>query len=203
MRVLVACECSNTVRDAFLKRGHDAYSCDLQRAAFPNPNWRRHIRGDVRPLLRERWDLVIAHPPCTYLSVISHCLLQRDKPLDDQPRRSGIIDGAIFFLDCMQTNADKICIENPIPNKFARELIPIKCTQVIQPWQFGHPFTKATHLWLKGLPPLQPTKVVTPTISWIDSGKKVGARGIHRDPNLRSKTFQGIADAMADQWGGL
>src|SRR3990167_3216708 len=195
MRVLVACEKSNTVRDAFLKRGHDAYSCDIQRADHPNPNFKRHIRGYVTPLLRERWDLVIAHPPCTYLSIGSSCRLIKGAPLEQQPRRDNIIDGALFFMLCLDANADKICVENPIPHRLTNELIPFKYTQIIHPWQYGYSYTKATCLWLKGLPKLKPTNIVEPTGAWVyDSPNGQTA-------NERSKTFQGIADAMAEQWG--
>lgn len=198
MRVLVACEFSNTVRDAFLRRGHDAYSCDLQRAVYPNPNFRRHIRGDVRPLLREKWDLVIAHPPCIYLSKIGACRFVSNMPFEEQPRASGVIEGAKFFIECLEANSRHICVENPTQHRYAKGLIGVDYTQTIEPWQFGHPYTKETHLWLTNLPLLQPTQIVEPVESWV--GGKNG-KGVVRDPNLRAKTFQGIADAMAKQWG--
>ncbi len=205
MRVLVACECSNTVRDAFLARGHDAYSCDLQRADHPNPNWRRHIVGDVRPLLRERWDLVIAHPPCTYLSRLSACLFIKGLPLSIQPRYEGIIDGAALFLDCLEANSTCVCVENPRMHSYARAIIESKHSQEVQPYQFGHPYTKATWLWLKGLPPLLSTDVVDKGIPWVDVGTRgVWRRGKNTGPNgskMKAKTFPGIARAMAEQWG--
>lgn len=202
MRVLVACEWSNTVRDAFLARGHDAYSCDLQRAEHPNPNWRRHIRGDVRPLLRERWDLVIAHPPCTYLSLMSACRFVNGVSISNQPRYDGIIDGIAFFMDCLEANADRVCVENPRMHTAARMAIGVQHDQEVQPHWFGHPYTKATRLWLKNLPPLVATCEVESNCSWVDGGgSHRGSRGIHRIPKMRSKTFQGIADAMAEQWG--
>jgi hypothetical protein len=156
MRVLVACERSNTVRDAFLERGHDAYSCDIEIAKFPNPNYKRHIRGDVRPLLKEPWDLVIAHPPCTYLCNSGVRWLKTELG------RINLMELAcIFFLDCLSANAPRVCVENPIQHGYAKELIGIAPTQIIQPWQFGHGETKATCLWLKGLPNLKPTNIVS------------------------------------------
>lgn len=205
MRVLVACEFSNVVRDAFLLRGHDAYSCDLREADYPNPNFRRHIKGDVRSLLRERWDLVIAHPPCTYLSVASNCQLVKGAPLEEQPREDGILNGALFFWDCWEANAEKVCVENPIPNKFGKRLLP-KYTQIVHPWQHGHPITKATCLWLRGLPKLQTTNVVKPVYRLV-SKSYTKQRGLNptlpgiKSAKDRSRTFQGVAQAMAEQWG--
>lgn len=208
MRVLVACECSNTVRDAFLRLGHDAWSCDLQRADHPNPNWRRHIRGDVRPLLRERWDLVIAHPPCTYLCKMNEYFSAGATSLEEHPRRAGIVDGSIFFLECLGANSPRVCVENPLMHNHARELVKYQYSQIVQPWQYGHPYTKATCLWLIGLPPLRPTNIVHHNNqSWVGVGNAGGRgkrrTGIAKDSNERSKTFPGIARAMAEQWGGL
>jgi hypothetical protein len=193
----VACEWSNTVRDAFLRRGHDAYSCDLQRADHPNPNFRRHIRGDVRPLLKEQWDLVIAHPPCTYLC---NSGVRWIGPSGNLERYKLMIEGVKFFIECYWANAPRVAIENPIHHCYAKEFIPPP-NQTIQPWQFGEPKTKATCLWLRGLPPLSPTSIVEVTqdtqpcgiASWYSNGTS----------KERSRTFQGIADAMADQWGSL
>lgn len=190
MRVLVACEFSNTVRDAFLRRGHDAYSCDLQRADHPNRNWNRHIRGDVRPLLRQSWDLVIAHPPCTYLCNSGVWCLT-----DNPNRHDMMIDAVCFFLDCLMANSPKIAVENPVQHGHAAELLP-PYAQIVQPYQFGHPYTKQTCLWLKRLPKLQPTNVVES----IGIHAHDVADGKDRK-NKRSRTFQGIADAMAEQWG--
>lgn len=207
MKVLIACECSNTVRDAFLRLGHDAYSCDLQRADHPNPNWRRHIRGDVRPLLKEKWDLVIAHPPCTYLSRLSACRFISGIPIEQQPRYNGILNGVALFLECLGANAQCICVENPRMHKYAQEMIGVPHTQEIQPCEYGHPYTKATWLWLIGLPPLTPTNIISisNTIPWVDgSGRNRGKRGKVSGPNgskLKAQTFSGIAQAMAEQWG--
>ncbi len=197
MRVLVACEWSNTVRDAFLARGHDAYSCDLQRAEHPNPNWRRHVRSDVRPLLRERWDLVIAHPPCTYLCN-SGVRWLKDNPV----RYRKMLEGARFFLDCLLANADRVVVENPIQHAHARKLIPPP-DQIVQPWQFGHPEQKATCLWLTGLPPLVETHNVRAVMMRLPDRLRqrcewMGGAGRSDE---RSRTFSGVAQAMAEQWG--
>ena len=189
MQVLVACEWSNTVRDAFLARGHDAYSCDLQRAEHPNPHWRRHIRGDVRPLLKEKWDLVIAHPPCTYLCNSGvRWITERDGRLD------AMFDAVVFFKECLAANAPSVCVENPVMHKYARGALDVKPTQLIQPYQFGHPESKATYLWLQGLPPLTTTKVNNNRLNTIHLLGSAGSKE-------RSRTFQGIAQAMAEQWG--
>jgi hypothetical protein len=189
MKVLVACEFSNTVRDAFIRRGHDAYSCDLQHCDHPNKNWRRHIRGDVTPLLLQEWDLIIAHPPCTYLCNSGVRWLEEKKG-----RKELMVQATDFFKKCLTANALKICVENPIMHKYARKLIEVVPTQLIQPYEFGHPESKATYLWLKGLPLLTPTSINNNrnnTIHKLGSGHS----------NERSKTFLGIALAMAQQWG--
>lgn len=191
MRVLVACEWSNTVRDAFLAHGHDAYSCDLERAEHPNPNWRRHIRGDVRPLLKEKWDLVIAHPPCTYLCNSGVWLYEREW----ETRSKLLVDAAVFFWKCLEANADRVCVENPIMHNYAKAAVRVKPTQIIQPWQFGHPVSKATCLYLRNLEPLKPTDVVKNNGEYIQN--KLGSEKSQE----RSRTFPGIARAMAEQWG--
>lgn len=185
MKVLIACEFSGGVRDAFLAKGHEAYSCDIVGSSHPN-----HIQGDVEELLLEPWDLVVAHPPCTYLCNSGVRWLR-----ERENRYSDTIAGAIFFRKCLQVNSPKVCVENPIPHKFAAKLIGTKYTQIIHPWQYGHGETKSTCLWLKNLPDLKPTSIVSgrkPRIHFL-SGK---LRGL-----LRSITYPGIAKAMADQWG--
>src|SRR5689334_85934 len=137
MRVLVACEWSNTVRDAFLARGHDAYSCDIIRAEHPNPNFRRHIRGDVRPLLREKWDLVIAHPPCTYLCNSGVCWLHTREGRFEEMHKA-----VQFFKECLAANAPMVAVENPIMHKYARAKLLVDPTQIIHPYHFGHPESK-------------------------------------------------------------
>jgi hypothetical protein len=168
------------VRDAFLRAGHDAISCDLLPSETPGP----HVQGDVRPLLREPWDLVIAHPPCTHLAVSGARWFAGR--LDQQDAALG------FFLRMLAANAQRLAVENPISivSRFIRTP-----DQIIQPWMFGHPETKATCLWLKNLPLLKPTNVV--------EGR---APRVHHEPpapdrwKKRSRTCPGIATAMADQW---
>lgn len=184
MRVLIACEYSGAVRDAFTRGGHDAMSCDLLPAETPG----QHYQGDVRDVLDYPWDLMIAHPPCTHLSV-SGARHFAEKRMDGRQQSA-----VSFFMALARAPIPKIAIENPvcIMSRMWR-----KPDQIIQPWQFGHGETKATCLWLKGLPPLRHTQVV--------EGRE---SRIHRMPpsadrwKERSRTFQGIADAMADQWGG-
>jgi hypothetical protein len=186
MKVLVACEFSGIVREAFAKRGHDAWSCDL----LPTEQPGNHIQGNVLDILDKGWDLMIAHPPCTYLCNSGVRWLAGD-PI----RLACMKDGCWFFNQLLNAPIPKICIENPIPHKYARAIIG-DYTQLIQPWQFGHGETKATCLWLKNLPKLQPTNIV--------SGRKAK---VHKMPpsadrwKKRSMTYQGIADAMANQWG--
>lgn len=183
MRVLIACEFSGIVRDAFAARGHDAWSCDL----LPTEINGKHIVGDVITILDQGWDLLIAHPPCTHLAV-SGARWFESKQVEQR-------QAIWFFLALTRCNIPKICIENPV---CIMSTIWRKPDQIIQPWQFGHGETKATCLWLKGLPLLKPTQVVvgrTPRVHFASPG-----------PNRwkeRSRTLQGIADAMADQWGNL
>jgi site-specific DNA-cytosine methylase len=183
MRVLIACEYSGTVRDAFLALGHDAMSCDILPTDTPGP----HYEGDVFDVIDAQWDLMIAHPPCTHLSV-SGSRHFPEKKLDGRQAQA-----ISFFMKLAKADIPKIVIENPI---CIMSSLYRKPDQIIQPWQFGHGETKATCLWLKGLNPLKPTDVV--------EGRE--AR-IHRMPpsedraKIRSKTYQGIAQAMAAQWG--
>ena len=183
MRVLIACEYSGVVRDAFLGGGHEAMSCDLLPTDAPGP----HYQGDVRDVLDYPWDLMIAHPPCTNLSV-SRARHFQSKRIDGRQQTS-----ASFFMMLTKVDIPKIAIENPI---CIMSSLYRKPDQVVQPWMFGHGETKATSLWLKGLPKLLSTNIV--------EGRE--AR-IHKMPpsedrwKLRSTTYQGIADAMAQQWG--
>jgi len=183
MRVLVACEYSGTVRDAFLKAGHDAMSCDLLPTDVAGP----HYQGDVRDVLNYPWDLMIAHPPCTDLSVSG----ARHFPAKQKDGRQQA--SASFFLSLAKADIPLIAVENPV---CIMSSLWRKADQVIQPWQFGHGETKATCLWLKGLPKLTPTNVV--------EGRENRIHKMPPSPNRwkeRSKTFQGIAEAMAAQWG--
>lgn len=185
MKVLIACEESQRVCIAFREKGHEAYSCDIQECSGGHPEW--HIQGDVLPLLKEKWDLIIAHPPCTDLAV-SGARWFRRKREDGSQQRS--ID---FFMQFANCGCEKVAIENPV---CIMSSVWRKPDQIIQPWQFGHGETKATCLWLKNLPLLIPTNVV--------DGRDQRIWKMPPGPDrakARSKTFEGIAKAMAEQWG--
>ena len=195
MKVLVACEYSGTVRDAFIKRGFDAMSCDL----LPTESLGPHYEGDIFDIIDDGWDLMIAHPPCTYLSNsgVSH--------LYKQPERwKHLITGAVFFKKLLEADIPRIAVENPIMHKYAVEIIGRRQNQVVQPYMFGHPERKATCLWLKNLPELRETNNVKEEMMKLP--KSVSQR-LHYTPpgpdrwKIRSKTFTGIAGAMAKQWG--
>ena len=197
MRVLVACEFSGRVRDAFIAQGHDAMSCDLLPPDAPGP----HYQGDVLDVLEDGWDLMIAHPPCTYL-----CNSGVRWLYENSTRWDDLDLGAEFFRLLLNSGIPKIAIENPIPHKYAVERIGAKYDQLIQPWMFGHKETKATCLWLKGLPPLEPTTNLKEETMALPNKQR--HRIHHASPGperskLRSKTFSGIAEAMAQQWGQL
>lgn len=196
MKVLVACEFSGVVRDAFAEKGHDAWSCDL----LPTERPGQHIQGDVLNVLNEDgWDLMIAHPECTHLAV-SGALRFKEKIADG--RQQAAID---FFMRLVNAPIRRICIENPVCIMSTRFRKP---DQIIQPWQFGHDASKATCLWLKGLPKLKPTRLIPPRIV---NGKKRWANQTDSGQNrlgpsperaaIRSRTYLGIAKAMAEQWG--
>lgn len=200
MKVLIACEFSGKVREAFRKLGHDAWSCDLLPSDDNSPF---HLQKDILEVLKlavnDEWDLMIAHPPCTYLTNSGVTWLYK------QPERwKDLINGAVFFRELMNAPIPKIAVENPIMHKYASKIIGKRQTQVIQPYMFGHLERKATALWLKNLPPLLPTKNVK---AEMDKLPKNQAQRLHYLPpskdrwKLRSETYQGIADAMAEQWG--
>lgn len=196
MKILIACEYSGTVRDAFAAKGHEAWSCDL----LPTDKPGNHFQGDVLEFIGEGWDMMIAHPPCTYLANSGVCHLHKD-----ESRWAKLEKGAKFFKALLDAPISKIAVENPIMHKYAKELIGgIKQTQVIQPWMFGHKEQKATCLWLKGLPPLSSTNDVKSEMMKLSNAER---QRLHWLPpsvdrwKERSKTFQGIADAMAEQWG--
>jgi len=195
MKVLVACESSGTVRDAFIQAGHDAISCDLLPTDRPGP----HHKGDVLPLLDQGWDLMIAHPPCTYLSVSGMHWTKRglrDPQLTE--------DALEFVRKLLQAPIPRIALENPISVISTRIRKP---DQIIHPYQFGHDASKKTCLWLKGLPPLVATQLVAPRIvngraRWgnqTDSGQNRLGPSADRW-KVRSETYNGIAEAMAKQW---
>lgn len=195
MRVLIACEYSGVVRDAFARRGHTAVSCDLLPTDSPH-GW--HVQGDVLPLLTQGWDLMIAHPPCTYLARSSQRWLKDQPPLKSgkpvgAERRALLAESLEFFNKLLNAPIGRICVENP-----RTFLNPTPATQYVQPWQFGHGEVKATGLWLKNLPPLKPTNIV--------AGREAKVHKASPGPNRwkdRSLTYAGIAEAMADQWGAL
>ena len=204
MRVLVACEFSGTVRDAFIREGHEAMSCDL----LPSESSGPHHQGDVRNVLGNRWDLMIAHPPCTYLAVSGmHWTTRgmRDPQLTE--------DALDFVRLLMDAPIEHICIENPVSVISSRIRKP---DQIIQPYEYGHDASKKTCLWLKNLPKLQPTEMIEPRLVTTPSGKTAkrwgnqcsnyGQDSLPPSPDrwkLRSATYLGIAEAMAKQWGRL
>lgn len=193
MRVLVGCEFSGIVRDAFIRAGHDAVSCDLLPTEMPGP----HIQTDVLGLLDDGWDLAVFHPPCTYLANSGVRWLHYENGKRNAWRWNELVKGGEFFKALKDCRIPRICIENPIPHKYAREYTG-KYTQIIQPWQFGHGETKAICLWLKNLPPLRPTKIVdgrVPRVHYASPGPDRWKE--------RSRFFAGVAEAMATQWSEL
>lgn len=228
MNVLIACEESQEVCKAFRARGHRAFSCDIQECSGGHPEW--HIRGDVLPLINgdctfitmdgkehkqcEEWDILIAHPPCTYLTVSGNRWFDVEKYGNKAIEREREREkGFQFFMQFANAKCERIAIENPIGVVSTWHRKP---DQIIQPYMFGHPYAKATCLWLKNLPQLKPTNVVAPE-RIHSKGKSGGYSGAlwrvtdengktlsWKDPRTkkeRSKTFHGIAEAMADQWG--
>lgn len=219
MKVLVACEESQAVTIELRKLGHEAYSCDIEPCSGGHPEW--HIRWDVtefingnrdfltvdgkRHSMDGKWDMIIAFPPCTYLSNAGACRLYPKKGQLDMERYKKGLEAKEFFLKFLNADCPRIAVENPVSSRVFE--MP-KHTQEIQPWMFGHPYTKKTRLWLKGLPQLKPTDVVTPigtycpskTSRKLKSGYGSAKRG--EDAKNRAKTFPGIAKAMAEQWCG-
>ena len=196
MKILVACEESQRVCIEFRKLGHEAYSCDILPCSGGYPDW--HIQQDVLPLLNEKWDMIIAFPPCTYLSNAGARHLFPGGKLNVERYKKGLLAKELFMA-IYNADCPKIAIENPTPSKIYE--LPEK-TQVIQPWQFGHPYSKRTQLWLKGLPKLIPTNIVEIESSCRKPGNWFNKGGKNRQIN-RSKTFEGVAKAMAEQWGKL
>ena len=220
MKVLVACEESQRVCTAFREKGHEAYSCDIMECSGGHPEW--HIKQDVLSILNPhrisnsfygivfrtedgeahriegKWDLIIAHPPCTYLSNAGARFLYPKGELNKDRLRKGLA-AKEFFMAFYNANCNKICIENPIPSKIYE--LP-QYSQTVQPYEHGHPFSKKTCLWLKGLETLKPTNIIPKEKrqstkiagNWFNKGGKERQRN-------RAKTFEGIAKAMADQWG--
>jgi hypothetical protein len=201
MKILIACEFSGTVREAFSKLGHDVWSCDLEPTEIPG----KHYQGDVFDIINDGWDLMIAHPPCTHLAVSGAAHFA--KKIADGRQKQGID----FFMKLVNCGIPKYAIENPVGIMSTKYRKP---DQIIQPWQYGDEAQKSTCLWLRGLEPLKPTNIVGKGefFEWVD--KKTGKtkrqpkwfyEAFKKNPieraKIRNKTFQGIADAMADQWG--
>lgn len=216
--VLVACEESQRVCLAFIERGHNAFSCDLQEPSGGRPD--RHILGDALNALKggyiktmdgethyiPKWDLLIAHPPCTYLSSAgSSWLLDSQHHIKDNGRYMKALEAKAFFMQFLSSDCDRICVENPAVIRMLK--IP-EYSQIIEPYFFGDPWKKRTCLWLKGLPYLSPTKIVTPLGCWVNATgpncrTKLKLKKGKTSAKERSKTFPGIAKAMAEQWGVL
>lgn len=207
MKVLVACEESQAVCKEFRALGHEAYSCDIVPCSGGHPEW--HLQQDVLPLLKEKWDMIIAFPPCTYLTVTGNRWFNIDrygeKAIQRYKDRKEAID---FFMAFANADCERIAIENPVGIMSSEWRKP---NQIINPWQFGDAFEKKTCLWLKGLPELTPTNIVEiPPRKKFDSGKSMPSWYAEawylpkeERAKLRSKTFPGIAKAMAEQWGSL
>lgn len=221
MKVLIACEESQEVCKAFRALGHEAYSCDTQDPSGGHPEW--HIKGDALEAIKGgvivtmdgkahevgKWDLLIAHPPCTYLTAVSAVrLFSRDGKIKDFEREAKGWQARAFFIALYEADIPHIAVENPVPLKHFG--LPAY-TQKIEPYFFGDPWKKRTCLWLKETPELKPTQIVEPIGSWVSAGGKKKANGApggiytpgFRDQKIRSKTFPGIARAMAEQWGGI
>ena len=210
MKVLVACEESQEVCKAFRERGHEAYSCDIQDCSGGHPEW--HIKGDCLPLLNGnchfvtaggadvmidgQWDLIIAHPPCTKTSNAGAKHLWKGHKLNI-PRYYEGLCGKALFMAILKADCRKIVVENPVPSAIFDFPKP---TQIIQPYEYGHPVSKKTLLWEKGVDPLKPTNIVDPTANCHEAGTWFMKGGKERQKN-RAKTFPGIAKAMAEQWG--
>ena len=219
MNVLVACEESQAVCKAFREKGHNAFSCDIIECSGGHPEW--HIQGDVLDILEpknywdgsprdyiwfttmdgkdhfiDRWDLIIAHPPCTYLSNAGARFLYPKGILNEERLQKGL-EAKELFMALYNADCEKICVENPIPSK-VYGLPPY--SQTVQPYEHGHPVQKKTCFWLKGLKPLKPTNIVEERQSTKIAGNWFNKGGKDRQKN-RAKTFEGIAKAMAEQWG--
>jgi hypothetical protein len=237
MNVLIACEESQRVCVAFRNKGHIAFSCDMQEPSGDHPEW--HIQCDVLEIINPnctlfpiceaepevrgiqfktmdgkdhvihgRWDLIIAHPPCTYLSNAGACRLYTRRGVLNKKRYEKGLQAKQFFMQIMNADCDRIAIENPIPSTVFG--MP-EYTQIIQPYEYGHPYSKKTCLWLKGLPMLRPTNILTQYKPYVSCGTSMNKgnpekKGVSRAggaSKVRSKTFQGIAEAMADQWSDM
>lgn len=206
MRILIACEESQAVTTEMRRLGHEAYSCDIEPCSGGHPEW--HIQCDALQLLKMRWEMIVAFPPCTYLTAAGAVrLYNKDGTVKDRDRYRKGMDAAQFFEAFLQADCEKIAVENPVMLRCWE--LP-KYDQLVEPYQFGDPWKKRTGLWLKGLPKLKPTEEVEPQGLWVGSTSAKRDPKIHtryrlrsnRDPKRRAKTFPGIARAMAEQWAG-
>lgn len=203
MKVLVACEESQAVTIAFRNKGHEAYSCDILPCSGGHPEW--HLKQDVIPLLSQSWDMIIAFPPCTYLSNAGAVRLRPGGVLNEERWEKACL-AKDFFLAFYNADCPLIAIENPVPGRIHQ--LP-RYDQIIEPYFFGDPWKKKTCLWLKGLSPLVPTNIVKPEGLWVGATSSRRDSSVYsryslnsnRDPKIRSKTFTGVALAMAAQWG--
>ncbi len=204
MKVLVACEESQAVTKELRRLGHEAYSCDIIPCSGGHPEW--HLQVDALELLKLKWDMIIAHPPCTYLTNAGARHLWKGHQLNQERYEKGL-EAKEFFMAFLNADCPRIAVENPIPSSVYE--LPAY-TQIVQPYEYGHPWSKKTCLWLKGLEPLTPTDIVTNHKPFCSSGSYSGThdpkyKGASRkggSAKSRSKTFPGIARAMAEQWAG-
>ena len=206
MKILVACEESQAVTIELRRLGHEAYSCDLEPCSGGQPEW--HLQVDALELLKMQWDMILAFPPCTYLTAAGAVrLFNQNGGIKDADRYKKGIKAAEFFRSFLNANCPKIAVENPVMLKCFN--LP-KYDQIIEPYMFGDPWKKRTCLWLKGLPDLRPKNIVKPKVLWVGSTSANRDPSIYtryalhsnRDPKRRAKTFPGIARAMAEQWAG-
>lgn len=198
LKILIACEFSGVVREAFSNYGHDVWSCDILPTEIPG----KHLQKDVVEILGDGWDMMIAFPPCTYLSRAGARWMYPTAGNIDAERYKKAMNAKKFFMQLLDAPIKHIAIENPTPLKVVK--LP-KYSQVIQPYEYGHEFSKRTLLWLKNLPPLNPTKIIENYVPFLPSntgGKKRGQKYRYKNISQKesSKTFSGIALAMADQW---
>lgn len=219
MKILVACEESQAVTKELRRFGHEAYSCDIEMCSGGHPEW--HIKTNVLEIIdgdcfwicedgylhciEGRWDMIITFPPCTYLSNAGARHLYPQKGVLNQERYKKGLEAKEFFLKLLNADCPRVAVENPVSSRVFE--MPMH-TQEIQPWQFGHPYTKKTRLWLRGLPELKPSSIVDPVGPYVPAGtgrkdrSKYGAAKRGEDAKNRAKTFPGIAKAMAEQWAG-
>jgi hypothetical protein len=203
VRILVACEESQAVTIEFRKLGHEAYSCDIEPCSGGHPEW--HLQQDVSQLLKIKWDMIIAFPPCTYLTCTGNKWFKNEYKNRFPTRQEDRENAIKFFMKFANANCEKIAIENPVGIMSTKWKKP---SQIIQPYYFGHEEKKTTCLWLKGIPLLKPTKIVQPCLYQIKNGKyeprwhmETMRLSKEERSQIRSKTFPGVAKAMAEQWG--